>query len=306
MADSSNYTPSQGALLHVLSRENWFIFPRAFLKRLTRDEALVLADLCNRSSQFRSQKNDGWFFYTVETLQESLLMDRNVQFRVIKNLKKKGYINTRKSGGPPAKRHIKINAKKIISLINEAEEELPVNLVSSSLDNSKPSSQVNSKSSRPYIEERNRRTNCRFSEDDEEHGFLPPDKPTKEYSRFHKEMAESIYHELKKKGKLTRKPNLRKWCIELRGLEKDLMDSRSITKMTAQALIQNIISDHIQNLSEQHQPQAWSARSIREEFPRLESAMKRRKRGGYTKDDSGRKKSKNWDDDNTLREDQVW
>jgi hypothetical protein len=75
----------------------------------------MLHYLINLESRVGS--SDGWFYCTTERLVKETRMSPRTQRRVIKILEERKLVKTKKSGGPPAKRYIKINTKLVTETI---------------------------------------------------------------------------------------------------------------------------------------------------------------------------------------------
>lgn len=83
------------------------------------DTALLLADLISKSHYFEIREQltpDGFFYYTMEDMQEATNLTRHVQDKCIKLLKKVGFIST-KVKQMPARRFFKVNKEIIASFL---------------------------------------------------------------------------------------------------------------------------------------------------------------------------------------------
>lgn len=100
----------------------FFRFPKLYLSMMSRDAAIMLAFLTDQSSLHKAHVNGGWFYCTVDTIQKHLFMDRNVQTRVLNELRSLGYIKIEKRG-LPAKRHVKIGYSKLHRMLDKIEDE---------------------------------------------------------------------------------------------------------------------------------------------------------------------------------------
>ena len=82
-------------------------------------EATVFGELCGEFDYWRARNevtSDGYFFSTVENIENKLFIKRKQQEKIIKNLVNSGLISVKKKGCP-AKRYIKINQENLATLL---------------------------------------------------------------------------------------------------------------------------------------------------------------------------------------------
>jgi len=102
----------------VLSHESWFPLHRPLIIVLGLESAAVLQFLINYYKQLKTKDKSGWFYCTVDKLEEKLGISSKPQIRILQNLESSGCIEMKKTG-MPARRHIRINNKKIAEIIVE-------------------------------------------------------------------------------------------------------------------------------------------------------------------------------------------
>ncbi len=99
----------------IVQEGNWFKIHRAIIQELGIETAAVLHWLIKFHERVRKGKgykwDDGWFFCTVEKMKGELILSADRQLRIIKRLVNKGFIEMKKKG-LPARRHVRIDAKK--------------------------------------------------------------------------------------------------------------------------------------------------------------------------------------------------
>lgn len=115
------------AVIALLATNNYIALNRDVIKALKDTvSAALLCELCSEYVYWSKKKQlteDGYFFSTVENIENTLFIKRKKQENIIKELKQLGLIET-KLIGVPAKRHIKINPEKILEITNIVEDEI--------------------------------------------------------------------------------------------------------------------------------------------------------------------------------------
>lgn len=99
-------------LTSLLASENWRPFFKPLAKILdSNDAAILFSELCNSHEYFKNRDQlteDGWFFCTVDYLQEEINLSKHQQRRCVDLLQKASLIDTEKRG-MPAQRYFKIS-----------------------------------------------------------------------------------------------------------------------------------------------------------------------------------------------------
>lgn len=112
-------------LENIFSPGSWFRFPVSLLKMMSSNEAIILAELINRSIVLEASLRDGWFSYSVEALEKRLNMSPSTQYRAIRRLQELNLVES-ELRGLPAKRQFRINRiglEKVIQEIGDVDEQ---------------------------------------------------------------------------------------------------------------------------------------------------------------------------------------
>ncbi|MCQ2382904.1 MAG: hypothetical protein MJ060_03690 [Clostridia bacterium] len=96
-------------LRKLLSQNNYIIVNKELAKKIGLDEAIMLGELCNESIYWeeRNLLEDGYFYSTIENIENSITFNPKKQKRVLDHLIEIKLIAV-KLKGVPAKRYIKI------------------------------------------------------------------------------------------------------------------------------------------------------------------------------------------------------
>ena len=107
------------SVLHLLSATNFITVNRAVVKIIGVDAAVVLGELASEYLYWegRGGLDDGYFYSTVENLEERTCLSSYEQRVALAKMQTAGWIDVRKKG-MPAKRYIKIYEDKITEAIN--------------------------------------------------------------------------------------------------------------------------------------------------------------------------------------------
>ena len=105
--------------MQLISTRNFITVNKDLIKLLGLEEAILLGELASEHDYWESQDKleDGYFYSTVENIQEHTTLSDHKQRKALKNLKDKGLIEI-KVKGIPAKRYIKINEEQVFKLFN--------------------------------------------------------------------------------------------------------------------------------------------------------------------------------------------
>jgi hypothetical protein len=102
----------------VIDSGGWFPVHQSFMKLLGVKAAVLLHFLINYQQRVKV-KLGSWFFCTVEKMEDELLIGIKEQRKQIAILVDFGLLEVQKRGGPPARRHFKLNTKRIIEVVEE-------------------------------------------------------------------------------------------------------------------------------------------------------------------------------------------
>lgn len=84
---------NKGVITIICTPGQWFQFPRKFLKYMTANEALMLAELLNEATLKRSgMSQDGWFKYSIKDFEERMYLSEDTQRRILRNLEAFGIV----------------------------------------------------------------------------------------------------------------------------------------------------------------------------------------------------------------------
>ncbi len=111
-------------LTGAFSEAGWFKMHRALILKWGLEAAAVLSYLINYHSRVKRSAtykwNSGWFYCTIEKLEEELGLPRKAQDRAIAKLKSAGALGTQLIG-LPARRHFRIDPRVVLNVISEWE-----------------------------------------------------------------------------------------------------------------------------------------------------------------------------------------
>lgn len=98
----------------ILKSSSYFVLNKEIVRKYGANCALLLSTLSEAESMF--QEEDGWFFQTIETIEEVTGLSRKTQALCIKSLLEDGIIE-QKNVGLPRRRFFKINYEKVYKLV---------------------------------------------------------------------------------------------------------------------------------------------------------------------------------------------
>lgn len=116
-------------VIKLLASNNFITFNRDLAKLVGLEAAIMLGELASEQSYWmaRDGLEDGYFFSTLENIEDKTTLSRKKQDKAIKMLKDKGIIQV-KVRGCPAKRYFKINEYWILRLLSgEVADDVPEN-----------------------------------------------------------------------------------------------------------------------------------------------------------------------------------
>lgn len=271
---------------------NYFIFREAYLEILSRDATLVLQKCINKHGYLLKKgalPDDGFFTFTVKHLLR-LKMKKDCQARILRELQgydskgklheSRAFIKVSKRGVPP-KRVVWIDFLKL----NRALDENPMDrgsLVGKSRSSGNTDDSASVKPDDPYInegiiipseEKKPRRSHGGRSAPpdvsdrhppDSGFSFTSPQPITPPYHKpFGRQCAVKLHEALLAQGMLTAKAKLHHWEEEFSVL-RQYRTEQEITK---------VLDWYVQNLRREYVPLAQSAKTFRQKFVSIETAM---------------------------------
>lgn len=107
------------SVLKLLASDNYIVVNKDLIKILNLEGAVMFGQLASEYVYWESARKleDGYFYSTIEDIQEKTSLTAYQQRNVIKMLEEKELINV-KLMGMPAKRYIKINENQVIKILN--------------------------------------------------------------------------------------------------------------------------------------------------------------------------------------------
>ena len=108
----------EDSIVNILANDNYIIVNRSLIKELGLKETIVLGELASEYNYYKKQGSldeDGYFYSTIDNIEENTSLSSYEQKKCLDNLSKRGIVNVVLKG-IPAKRHIKINTLQIINL----------------------------------------------------------------------------------------------------------------------------------------------------------------------------------------------
>lgn len=106
-------------ILQLISTSNFITVNKDLIKELGLEEAILLGELASEYDYWNNKNEieDGYFYSTIENIEEKTTLTAYKQRKCLENLKSKGIIDIQ-IRGIPAKRYIKINEEKVIEIFN--------------------------------------------------------------------------------------------------------------------------------------------------------------------------------------------
>lgn len=110
--------------LDFLDSGNYIAANRSLIKAFGLHVAVIIGELASEAKYWkkRGQLEDGWFFSTVENIEEATGLNAYYQREAMKQLQELGFIET-KYKGLPRKRYIRVNGMNIIQTIAQIDGE---------------------------------------------------------------------------------------------------------------------------------------------------------------------------------------
>lgn len=106
-------------ILQLISTSNFITVNKDLIKVLGLEEAILLGELASEYDYWNNKNEieDGYFYSTIENIEEKTTLTAYKQRKCLESLKNKGIIDIQ-IRGIPAKRYIKINEEKVIEIFN--------------------------------------------------------------------------------------------------------------------------------------------------------------------------------------------
>lgn len=106
-------------ILQLLASRNFITVNKTLIQTLGIEEAIMLGELASEYDYWENNDKleEGWFFSTVENVEENTTLTKYKQKKALDNLQKIGVLEVQRKG-IPAKRYIKINEKKAFEILS--------------------------------------------------------------------------------------------------------------------------------------------------------------------------------------------
>jgi hypothetical protein len=107
------------SIIQLIASSNYITVNKALIRLLGIDEAIILGELASEYEYWyrREELQDGYFYSTIENIEENTTLTEYKQRKALNNLKEQGIVSI-KIKGIPAKRFIKINEKQVLNLLD--------------------------------------------------------------------------------------------------------------------------------------------------------------------------------------------
>lgn len=105
------------SLLRLIASRNFITVNKDLMQLLGLEEAVLLGELSSEYEYWRAQDklDDGWFYSTVENVEENTTLTKYKQKKALDNLQRMGILEVQRKG-IPAKRYIRINEGKLCEI----------------------------------------------------------------------------------------------------------------------------------------------------------------------------------------------
>lgn len=107
------------SVLEFIASSNYIVLNKQLIKEIGIEESLLLGELASEYDywQKRGELVDGYFYSTIENVEENTTLNSYKQRKALKNLQEKNLIDI-KLKGMPAKRYIKIFEEQVVKILN--------------------------------------------------------------------------------------------------------------------------------------------------------------------------------------------
>lgn len=109
---------NEDSIINLLANDNYIIINRSLIKELGLKESIILGELASEFNYYKKNgliDDKGYFYSTIENIQENTSLSSYEQKKCLDNLIRKNIVDVIVKG-MPAKRHIKINSYQLINL----------------------------------------------------------------------------------------------------------------------------------------------------------------------------------------------
>lgn len=134
------------SIIQLIASSNYITVNKALIRLLGIDEAIILGELASEYEYWsrREELQDGYFYSTIENIEENTTLTEYKQRKALNNLKEQGIVSI-KIKGIPAKRFIKINEEQVLNLLgnNTFKNSSASSLKIKELDTEKPKGNKN-------------------------------------------------------------------------------------------------------------------------------------------------------------------
>lgn len=106
-------------ILQLLASRNFITVNKTLIQTLGIEEAIMLGELASEYDYWKNngELEEGWFFSTVENVEENTTLTKYKQKKALDNLQKIGVLEVQRKG-IPAKRYIKINEERVFEILS--------------------------------------------------------------------------------------------------------------------------------------------------------------------------------------------
>ena len=113
------------SILSLLASDNFITVNRTLIKAVGLDAAVILGELASEANYWKENggAEDGFFYSTVENLEEKTSLSKYLQASALEKLKAAGLVEIEKRG-LPARRYIKINEEKLLEVFDNKKSKI--------------------------------------------------------------------------------------------------------------------------------------------------------------------------------------
>lgn len=106
-------------ILQLLASDSYITVNKYLINALGLEESIIFGELASEYNYWftKEELKDGYFYSTIENMQEKTTLSPHKQRKALKNLEEAGLINV-KVQGMPATRYIKINYDAVVKIFN--------------------------------------------------------------------------------------------------------------------------------------------------------------------------------------------
>lgn len=108
----------EDSVVNLLANDNYIVVNRSLIKELGLKETIILGELASEYNYYKKNNaldEKGYFYSTIENIEESTSLSSYEQKKCLDNLTKRNIVDVVLKG-IPAKRHIKINFYQLVNL----------------------------------------------------------------------------------------------------------------------------------------------------------------------------------------------